>query len=108
MATVVRILIASAVLAVIGSAGCDGAGGLLQVTSNQPDGGGGMPTVVKQGPSVNELVSAGTVVKSAKYKAVYTMGQATPNQGVGKSATHRDNGGLVGAMNGVPASTDVP
>ncbi len=109
MVTVVRVMFASAALAVLGSVGCDGAGGLLVVTSNQQDGGGGSPPVLVQGPSVTDFVSAGTVAKSAKYKAVYTLGQATPNQGVGKSAGHRDNGGLVGAMNGSqPASGDAP
>jgi hypothetical protein len=107
MAAVVRVLLAGVALAALVSVGCDGAGGLLVVTSNQLDGGGGAPPVVV-GPSVTDFVSAGTVAKSTKYKAVYTMGQATPNQGVGKSAGHRDNGGLVGAMNGVPASANAP
>lgn len=107
MGPVARVLLVGVALAVLGGAGCDGTGGLLVVTSNQQDGGGGSPPVLV-GPSVTDFVTAGTVAKSAKYKAVYTLGQATPNQGVGKSAGHRDNGGLVGAMNGVPASADVP
>jgi len=90
--------------AALAAAGCDKTGGLLVVKSNPPD--AGPPVVV--GPSVTELVSAGTVARSAKYKAVYTLGQATPNQGASKSAEHRDNGGLVGAMNGTPATADAP
>ena len=97
---------ASATLAALG---CSDAGGLLVVTGTSTGtgtGGAGPPVVL--GPSVTEFVSAGTVAKSAKFKVVYTLGQPTPNQGVSKSANHTDNGGLVGAMNGVPASADVP
>jgi hypothetical protein len=106
MATAVRVLLLGAALAALPAVGCDGTGGLLVVTG-QLDGGGGSPTAIV-GPSVTDFVSAGTVAKSAKYKAVYTLGQATPNQGVSTSTQHTDNGGLVGAMNGVPASADVP
>jgi hypothetical protein len=101
MVAFVRMFVLGAALAVVG---CDGAGGLLVVTSTQ--GAGGATAV--QGPSVTDFVSAGTVAKSSKYKVVYTLGQATPNQGVATSAQHRNNGGLVGAMNGTPASADAP
>jgi hypothetical protein len=95
----VRMLLLGAALV---AAGCDKTGGLLEVT--QVDAG---PPVVL-GPSVTENVSAGTVAKNSQYKVVYTLGQATPNQGVGTSPQHRDNGGLVGAMNGTPATANAP
>src|SRR5271154_1219414 len=101
MATIVRLFFLGAALAALG---CGNAGGLLVVQSNQADAG---PPVVL-GPSVTDFVSAGTVATSPQYKVVYTLGQATPDQGVSTSATHVDNGGLVGAMNGVPASADAP
>jgi hypothetical protein len=72
------------------AAGCD-AGGLLVVQSVEVDGGG---------PPVNGIVNGGTVATSPKYKVVYTFGQSSPGQAVTKSPNNRDNGGLVGAMNG--------
>jgi hypothetical protein len=83
-------------LACVAASGCD-AGGLLVVQSTA-DGGGGAGTVL--GPSVTEIVNGGTVAANAKYKVVYTLGQPTPNQGPATGPNHRDNGGLVGAMNG--------
>ncbi len=77
--------------------GCD-AGGLLLVQSTTLD--GGANDAGPPGPSVTEIVNAGTVATSGKFKIVYTLGQPTPNQGPVKSGQHRDNGGLVGAMNG--------
>ena len=100
MLTIARLFFIGASLAALG---CSDAGGLLVVTG-QAD--AGPPVVV--GPSVTDFVSAGTVAKSPQYKLVYTLGQATPNQGVGTSTAHVDNGGLVGAMNGVPASANAP
>jgi hypothetical protein len=52
------------------------------------------------GPNVTEIVNGGTVAKNGKYKVVYTLGQPTPNQGPAKGQGYRDNGGVVGAMNG--------
>jgi hypothetical protein len=98
-----RLIVAALMIGALTAVGCSDAGGLLVVKANLADAG---PVVL--GPSVNDIVSAGTVAKSAKYKVVYTLGQATPDQGVSTSATHVDNGGLVGAMNGVPASADAP
>jgi hypothetical protein len=74
--------------------GCN-AGGLLEV---QATGSGGSPAAL--GPNVTEIVNGGTVAANAKYKVVYTLGQPTPNQGPTKGPNNRDNGGLVGAMNG--------
>ena len=104
MVAVVRVLRLGLLLAALTALGCSDAGGLLVVSSNGT--GGSTPVVL--GPSVTDFVSAGTVAKSASYKVVYTLGQATPDQGVSTSANHVDNGGLVGAMNGVPASADAP
>jgi hypothetical protein len=101
MAAVVKVMLLGAALAALG---CDGTGGLLVVKSTPPDAG----TPVVLGPSVTDAVSAGTVAKSNRYKLVYTMGQATPEQGVSTSAQHVDHGGLVGAMNGTPASANAP
>jgi hypothetical protein len=86
-----------AVAVVVLAVGCD-AGGLLVVGSTSVDGGGGSPVVL--GPSVNEIVNGGNVAKNGKYKVVYTLGQPTPNQGPMKGPNNRDNGGIVGAMNG--------
>ncbi len=52
------------------------------------------------GPSANDFVSAGTVVKNERYRLVFTMGQATPNQGPATGPNGRLNGGLVGATEG--------
>ena len=101
MAAVVKVVLLGAALAALG---CDGAGGLLVVKSTAVD--AGAPAVL--GPSATDVVSAGTVAKSSRYKLVYTLGQATPEQGVGTSAQHVDHGGLVGAMNGTPASANAP
>jgi hypothetical protein len=76
-------------------AGCD-AGGLLTVNGADSDGG----TDAGLGPSVTEIVNGGSVATNGKYKVVFTLGQPTPNQGPVKGPGHRDNGGLVGAMNG--------
>jgi hypothetical protein len=72
--------------------GCDGAGGLLVVTSTADAGAGG--------PNVTDVVNGGTATKSTKFSVVYTFGQSSPGQGVTTSPGGRDNGGLVGAMNG--------
>lgn len=79
-------------------AGCD-TGGLLSVDHHDagPEIDAG-PTVL--GPATNDMVNAGTVVQNGKYKLVYTFGQATPNQGPAVGKNNRDNGGLVGAMEG--------
>jgi hypothetical protein len=95
-------------LAALLLAACDGTGGLLVITgsSSKPD--AGQPPAVLLGPA-SDLVNAGTVAKSPGYKVVYTLGQSSQDQGVDKSKGYRDNGGLVGAMNGSkPASGDAP
>ena len=83
-------------LAVIFAAGCD-VGGLLRVEAIHLDGGtdAGVPVVL--GPGTNEFVSSGTVAKNAKYRLVYTMGQATPNQAPATGNAGELNDGLVGA-----------
>lgn len=65
-------------------AGCD-TGGLL-VVENKP-----------QGPSVNEMVNGGTFAKNGQYKIFYSLGQPSPNQGIGKSQELQLKGGIVGA-----------
>ena len=86
-------LLLCAALAGVAASGCD-AGGLLVATTL--DGG----AEVSQGPSVTEIVNGGTVARNGKYTVVFTLGQPTPNQGPATGPNHRDNGGLVGAMNG--------
>jgi hypothetical protein len=83
-------LLLAATLVGASVAGCDN-GGLLLVQSVQVDAGG---------PNVNDIVNGGTVATSPKYKVVYTFGQSSPGQNVSTSPNNRDNGGLVGAMNG--------
>ena len=85
-------------LTAIAATGCD-AGGLLVVQSTSLDGGADAGAVVL-GPSVTEIVNGGTVAANDKFKVVYTLGQPTPNQGPATGPNNRDNGGLVGAMNG--------
>ncbi len=112
MATGARSMLAGAALTAIAAmllTACDGTGGLLVITgsSSKPDAGPPPPSVLL-GPA-NDLVNAGTVAKSKSYKVVYTLGQSSQDQGVDKSKAHRDNGGLIGAMNGSqPASDDAP
>jgi hypothetical protein len=79
----------------LAASGCD-AGGLLVVKSTSLDGG----TDAVLGPSVTEIVNAGTVASNGKFTVVYTLGQPTPNQGPATGPNSRDNGGIVGAMNG--------
>jgi hypothetical protein len=89
---------AVAALAALAAGGCS-AGGLLNVNGTSQDGGtGGSPVVL--GPNVTEIVNGGNVASNGKYKVVFTLGQPTPNQGPMKGPNNRDNGGLVGAMNG--------
>jgi hypothetical protein len=95
LAPVVAALVALAALA---AGGCS-AGGLLNVNGTSEDGGmGGAPVVL--GPSVTEIVNGGNVASNGKYKVVFTLGQPTPNQAPMKGPNNRDNGGIVGAMNG--------
>lgn len=82
----------------LAAAGCD-AGGLLVLESRVSDGkdAGSPPPVLV--PQATELVNGGNVAANGKYKVVFTVGQPTPNQGVGRSADRRLNGGLIGAAN---------
>jgi hypothetical protein len=87
------------VLAVMLAAGCD-TGGLLKVESTVVDGGtdAGLPVVL--GPGTNEFVSNGAVVANAKYRLVFTTGQATPNQQPVTGKNAELHGGLIGATEG--------
>jgi hypothetical protein len=67
-------------------------------TSGAGGGGGSAPA----GKGATELVSSGTVAKSASYRLVFTLGQPTQNQGKMTSANHRLQGGLVGATETLP------
>ena len=80
-------------LAIVATAaiGCD-TGGLLLAEKTSVD-----PPIVA-GPPATDLVSSGNYAKNGKYKLFFTVGQATPNQGVSTSAGQRVNGGLVGAV----------
>ena len=93
------VLLLCTVLTAVAASGCD-AGGLLVVQSTTTVDGG---TDVGLGPSVTEIVNGGTVATNGKYKVVFTLGQPTPNQGPATEPSgpnYRDNGGIVGAMNG--------
>jgi hypothetical protein len=76
------------------AAGCD-AGGLLVVESSVDAGTDAGPVVL--GPGANDFVGAGTVASNAKYRIVYSLGQATPNQEPAKGTSGQLNGGLIGA-----------
>lgn len=78
------------------AAGCD-TGGLLKVESTIGDGGtdAGLPVVL--GPGTNEFVSNGAVATNAKYRLVFTTGQATPNQQPAKGKNAELHGGFIGA-----------
>lgn len=72
-----------------GGAGQGGAGGA---------GGAGGETAERHGPSASDIVSAGDVSTSPKYKMVFTFGQSTQNQGKTTSPSYRLQGGLTGAI----------
>lgn len=76
-----------------GSGGAGGAGGL---------GGEGGGIVGDHGPSAKDMVSAGQVSTSSKFRLVWTMGQSTQNQSKMTTTKYRLQGGLVGANGSVP------
>lgn len=61
-------------------------------------GGAGGETAERHGPSASDIVSAGDVSTSPKYKMVFTFGQSTQNQGKTTSPSYRLQGGLTGAI----------
>lgn len=71
------------------SSGTGGAGG---------EGGGNLAS----GVPAHEIVAGGDVVKSSKYKMVYTFGQPTQNQQKITSSGYRIQGGLIGATESLP------
>ena len=71
-------------------------GGLLVIESTVDAGTDGGPTVVLA-PNANEFVGSGTVATNAKYRLVYTLGQATPNQEPATGKIGELHGGLIGA-----------
>lgn len=82
-------------------AGAGGAGGGTP-TGGTGGGTGGTGATGGGGPSdpgaqATALVSAGGTAKSANFKMVFTLGQATPNQGRTKSTSYVMQGGLIGA-----------
>ncbi len=72
-----------------GTGGATGAGGggASGGTGAEPD----------QGPSATEIVSAGDVCASSKYRLVHTFGQPSQNQGKTTSSSFVLRGGLVGS-----------
>jgi len=90
-------------VAALCAAGCD-TGGLLTVESRLDGGAGGGDAgiAVVLGPSAYDFVNSGTVASNSKYKLVFTLGQATPNQGPATGPAGQLNGGLVGATEGKP------
>jgi hypothetical protein len=83
-------------LVMLCAAGCD-VGGLLRVDSTTHDAGAGGGPPVVLGPGSNDFVNSGTVAKNGKYRLVYTMGQATPNQAPATGPAGELNGGIIGA-----------
>jgi hypothetical protein len=77
--------------ATVGAGGGDGQGG-----AGAGDGTGG-GVVAQAGPGASEWVAAGGVAASSKYKLVFSLGQATTNQGKSASSSYRLQGGLSGA-----------
>jgi hypothetical protein len=57
---------------------------------------------VDQAPPAGQIVNGGTVSTSPGYKAVYTIGQPTSNQGRSDSPGFRLQGGLIGATGTLP------
>ncbi|MDC3958404.1 hypothetical protein [Polyangium jinanense] len=78
------------------TAGTGGGGG-----TGGEGGAGGRP-LVPPGPPGNETVSAGDVLKSPRYKMVFTLGQPTQNQSKTTSPSYRMQGGLIGANGSLP------
>lgn len=77
-----------------GTGGQGGEGGAGQGGA----GGAGGETAERHGPSASDIVSAGDVSTSPKYKMVFTFGQSTQNQGKTTSPSYRLQGGLTGAI----------
>ncbi|WP_199789657.1 hypothetical protein [Sorangium cellulosum] len=90
-----------------GSGGADGAGG-NEVTAHATGGsgaggeGGSPGDHGARGVAVGDVVSAGQVVESPRYRMVFTLGQPTQNQGKTTSPSFRMQGGLVGANGSLP------
>ncbi|MFT3775465.1 MAG: hypothetical protein QM820_59720 [Minicystis sp.] len=85
-------------LTAILAAGCD-TGGLLTVESTIDAGTDAGPPVVL-GQNTTEFVNSGTVATNAKYRLVFTMGQATPNQQPQTGKSGELHGGIIGASEG--------
>ncbi|MDI3291903.1 hypothetical protein [Polyangium sp. 15x6] len=66
------------------------------------EGGSGGAPFVPPGPPGNETVSAGDVMRSPRYKMVFTLGQPTQNQSKTTSPSYRMQGGLIGANGSLP------
>ncbi|WP_437680351.1 hypothetical protein [Sorangium sp. So ce131] len=90
-----------------GAGGAGGAGG-NEVTAHASGGsgaggeGGSPGDHGARGVAVGDVVSAGQVVKSPRYRMVFTLGQPTQNQGKTTSPSFRMQGGLVGANGSLP------
>lgn len=92
-----RAILLSITVCAMFAAGCD-TGGLLVVESTVDAGTDAGPVVL--GPGANEFVGSGTVASNAKYRIVYSLGQATPNQEPATGKNGQLNGGLIGATEG--------
>ncbi|MDI1444230.1 hypothetical protein [Polyangium sp. 6x1] len=80
-----------------GTGGGGGAGG-----GDGGSGGTGGRPPVPPGPPGMEIVSSGDVMKSPRYKMVFTLGQPTQNQTKTTSPSYRMQGGLIGANGSLP------
>jgi hypothetical protein len=66
-----------------------------------PGGAGGARPASR--PEASEVVAAGGVAKSPRYRMVFTLGQPTQNQEKTTSRKYRMRGGLIGASESAPS-----
>ena len=78
-----------------------GMGGSGGGTGGSGGGTGGAAPIAK-GHEASAFVSAGLVAKNGQHWMVFTVGQPAGKQGTMKNASHRLEGGLVGAMEVAP------
>lgn len=82
------------------SSGTGGSGGAT--TSSSTGGGGGATSSGGAGHDATAFVSAGLVAENGQHRMVFTVGQAAGGSGTMKNASHRLEGGLVGAAEKTP------
>lgn len=85
-----------------GAPGTGGEGSWPTATAGSTAGAGGHGGDTALGHTASDVVSAGRVVKSPRYRMVFTLGQPTQNQGKTTSPSYRMQGGLIGANGSLP------